>query len=113
MITLARIAILSVIVVGAGACVTMPDFDQVEGTPEEFKEALANIQGYPEAKNVPAKPTDVPSGKVFDRRASRLLAKSDAFADVDAMSVPVASDMEAARRQLLAMVNAYKLDDPK
>jgi len=64
MIAFARLTVAVCFTVSASACVSMPDFDNVEGTPEEFKQETA-------------------------------------------------SDLEAARRQLLAMVNAYKLDDPK
>lgn len=97
----------------AGACVSMPDFDAVEGTPEEFKAELANIDGYPETANTPRTPTDLTSGAVFDVRANKLLARSGAFDAVDALKMLSAQDMANARRQLLAIVNEYKFDDPQ
>lgn len=109
----ARIALIALIAAGAAACVSMPDFDNVEGTPEEFKTELANIDGYPDSTSIPRTPTDVPSAAEFDSRARALLARSDTFAIVDGLTTPTLSDMIDARRQLLAQVNAYKLDDPK
>ena len=113
MMRFARLTVAAFFAVSASACVSMPDFDNVEGTPEEFKQELANIDGYPVTANTPRTPDDVPTAAVFDRRANTLLSKSNTFAQIDALAMPTAADLEAARRQLLAMVNAYKLDDPQ
>ncbi len=113
MIAFARLIIAASFAACASACVSMPDFDAVEGTPEEFKQELANIDGYPVTANTPRTPADVPAAAVFDRRANALLARSDTFDQIESVPIKTASDLEAARRQLLAMVNAYKLDDPQ
>ena len=113
MIAFARLTVAVCFTVSASACVSMPDFDNVEGTPEEFKQELADIDGYPTTATTPRTPTDVPQAAVFDRRANALLSKSNTFDGLEATPGRTASDLEAARRQLLAMVNAYKLDDPK
>lgn len=95
------------------ACVSMPDFDSVEGTPEEFKDELANIRGYPDARSTPSAPTDVPTAAQFDRRANALLARSGDTTPQDYAAAVTPAELAAVQKLLMSMVNAYKLDDPK
>lgn len=95
------------------SCVSMPDFDNVEGTPEEFKADLESIKGYPDARSTPSAPTDILTAAQFDRRARALLARSGDITPQDYAAAVTPAELAAVQQLLMSMVNAYKLDDPK
>lgn len=105
-------AVLSLSLMAAG-CVSIPEFDDRVDSPAEFQTEIDNLDGYPDTSLTPARPVDLRSDASWDAAASALLARSNAFDSVQSARVPTDSELLSARNQLLAMVNAYKLDDPQ
>lgn len=75
----------------------------------EFREAVAELEDYPDVANAPPAPSGVRSDARWDKDARALIRLRDNF------NAPISSDQgftDSEIERLKAQVRAYKLDDP-
>lgn len=106
-----KLAVSALLALSLSACVSVPNFGSDDA---DYERTAAQIKEQ-ESKGLIAPSTDeAPARKAsyYDKRARQIMKLSSRL-ELDEGSIPVtAAQMVSIRDELLALVNAYKADDP-